>query len=47
MTIVFNVDDLLIIGNDEGMIQQTQQALSIEFEMTDLGLMHYCMGIEV
>ena len=47
VTIVLYVDDLLIIGNDEDMIQQTWQALNIEFEMIDLGLVHYCLGIEV
>lgn len=47
MTIVLYVDDLLITGNDEDLIQQTRKALSTEFEMTDLGLLHYCLGIEV
>ena len=47
MTIVLYVNDLLITGNDEDLIQQTRKALSTEFEMTDLGLLHYCLGIEV
>ena len=47
MTIVLYVDDLLITGNDEDLIQQTRKALSTEFEMIDLGLLHYCLGIEV
>ena len=42
VTIVLYVDDLLITGNDEDLIQQTRKALSTEFEMTDLGLLHYC-----
>ena len=45
--IVLYVDDLPITGNDEDLIQQTRKALSIEFKMTDLGLLHYCLGIEV
>ena len=46
MTIVLYVDDLLITRNDKDLIQQTRKALSIEFEMKDLGLLHYYLGIE-
>jgi len=41
------VDDLIIIGNHEELIKWTRKELSIEFEMTDLGLIHYCLRIEV
>ena len=46
MTIVLYVDDLLITRNDEDLIQQTRKASSTDFEMIDLGLLHYCLGIE-
>ena len=29
------------------LLQVTRKKLSTEFEMPDLGLMHYCLGIEV
>ena len=45
--IVLCVDDLFIIGDHEYLIQKTKNALGTEFEMTDLGLLHYCLGIEV
>ena len=47
MVIVLYVDDLIIIGDHEKMLQQLRESLSSEFEMTDLGLMHFCLGIEV
>ena len=45
--VVLYVDDLNITGNDEDMVNRTREILSLEFEMTDLGLMHFCLGIEV
>ena len=40
------VDDLLLTGED-GMIAYTKRKLAIEFEMKDLGMMHYFLGMEV
>lgn len=40
------VDDLLIIG-DEHVIKKCKQDLSAEFEMKDLGLLHYFLGLEI
>ena len=40
------VDDLFVIGGD-GFIADTKRNLSFEFEMKDLGMMHYFLGIEV
>lgn len=47
MVIILYVDDLIITGSHEQRIVQTQELLCQEFEMTNLGLMHYCLGIEV
>ena len=41
------VDDLTLAGDNDAKISQTKKALCTEFEMTDLGLMHYCLGVEV
>lgn len=40
------VDDLLITGSDEGCITKFKSGLIKDFEMTDLGLMTYFLGIE-
>ena len=40
------VDDLFVIGMD-GLIVDTKRNLAVEFEMKDLGMMHYFIGMEV
>lgn len=45
--IVLYVDDLLITGNNGKLIEQVKTHLSNEFDMKDLGLVHYCLGLEV
>ena len=47
MIVVLYVDDLVITGSHEEKISQTKQMLGREFEMTNLGLMHFYLGIEV
>lgn len=44
--LVLYVDDLFMIGT-EPLIIQCKRDLSSEFEMKDLGLMHYFLGLEV
>lgn len=41
------VDDLIYTGNDSLMFDIFKKSMMEEFEMTDLGLMHYFLGIEV
>ena len=41
------VDDMLvIIGHDENIILAFKDALQKTFEMSDLGLLHYYLGIQ-
>ena len=40
------VDDLFVTGMD-GLIADTKRKLAAEFEMKDLGMMHYFLGMEV
>jgi hypothetical protein len=40
------VDDVFLTGS-ERLIVECKQALTVEFEMKDLGLMHYFLGLEV
>jgi hypothetical protein len=44
--LVLYVDDLFLTG-EENLIAQTKRELSVEFEMKDLGFMHYFLGLEV
>ena len=46
MTIVLCVDDLILIGDDQ-LIMSCKEDLTREFEMKDMGLMHYFLGMEV
>jgi hypothetical protein len=44
--LILYVDDLFLT-EDEGLISQCKRELISEFEMKDLGLMHYFLGLEV
>jgi hypothetical protein len=46
LILVLYVDDLFLIGS-ERLIVECKQALTAKFEMKDLGLMHYFLGLEV
>ncbi|KAL8104868.1 hypothetical protein AgCh_028873 [Apium graveolens] len=41
------VDDLIFTGNNDDDIEEFKNNMMQEFEMTDLGLLHYFLGIEV
>jgi len=45
--LVVYVDDILMIGNNDSYIASINKELSKIFEMTDLGYVHYYLGIEV
>ena len=44
--VLLYVDDLFVTGMD-GLIADTKRKLVAEFEMKDLGMMHYFLGMEV
>jgi hypothetical protein len=46
MILAIYVDDLFLIGS-ESLIVERKHALDSEFEMKDLGMMHYFLGLEV
>jgi hypothetical protein len=46
LILVLYVDDLFLTG-DEQLIADCKKNLVAEFEMKDLGLMHYFLGLEV
>ncbi|GJY60111.1 retrovirus-related pol polyprotein from transposon TNT 1-94 [Tanacetum coccineum] len=41
------VDDLLFTGNDTVMFEKFKKSVMAEFDMSDLGRLHYFLGIEV
>jgi Reverse transcriptase (RNA-dependent DNA polymerase) len=41
------VDDLIFTGNNRDMIEKFKLKMTKEFEMIDLGLMSYFLGLEV
>ena len=45
--IIIYMDDLVLTGDHEECIGQTQEYLKTEFEMTHLGILHYFLGIKV
>ena len=46
MILLLYVDDLFVIGMD-GLIADMKRKLAVEFEMKNLGMMHYFLGMEV
>ena len=46
MILLLYVDDLFLIGEDNP-INECKKKLIVEFEMKDLGMMHYFLGLEV
>ncbi|KAJ3701279.1 hypothetical protein LUZ61_004984 [Rhynchospora tenuis] len=47
MFVALYVDDMIFMGNNNEMIEKFKLEMSKEFEMTDLGLMSYFLGLEV
>lgn len=47
LVVCLYVDDLIYTGTNPIMVQEFKKAMMAEFEMTDLGLMKYFLGIQV
>ncbi|XP_026445445.1 uncharacterized protein LOC113346062 [Papaver somniferum] len=41
------IDDLIFTGNNPTMFEEFKKTMTREFEMTDIGLMSYYLGLEV
>lgn len=41
------VDDLIYTGNNQTLLDKLKQSMTTKFDMSDLGFMHYFLGIEV
>lgn len=44
LILVLNVDDLFLVGSSR-LIEDCKRNLTTKFEMRDLGLMHYFLGL--
>eukprot|EP00253_Pinus_taeda_P005715 PITA_05715 len=47
LIVVLYVDDVIFTGNDDYLIENFKAVMKEEFEMTDMGLLRYFLGIEV
>eukprot|EP00253_Pinus_taeda_P030765 PITA_30765 len=47
LIVVLYVDDVIFTGNDDYLIKNFKSVIKEEFEMTDMGLLRYFLGIEV
>jgi hypothetical protein len=45
--LVIYVDDIIITGSDKRDIEQIESNMSKTFDIVDLGLLHYYLGVEV
>ena len=47
LIVVLYVDDVIFTGNDDYLIENFKTVMKEEFQMTDMGLLRYFLGIEV
>ena len=47
LIVVLYVDDVIFTGNDAYVIENFKTVMKNEFEMTNMGLLRYFLGIEV
>lgn len=47
LLVCFYVDDLILKGNNPVLFEAFKKAVSLAFEMTDIALMSYYLGLEV
>ncbi|XP_050884631.1 uncharacterized mitochondrial protein AtMg00810-like [Lathyrus oleraceus] len=47
LLVALYVDDLIFLGSTDQMIEEFKSTMTREFEMTDLGLMRFFLGLEV
>ena len=45
--VVIYVDDLIITGDNQSFIAETKKKLHAQFDMTDMGLLHFFLGLEI
>jgi len=46
LIVIIYVDDLIILASNVSTLKWLKSRLEVEFEMSDLGELHYCLGLE-
>jgi hypothetical protein len=46
LIVIIYVDDLIILASNVSILKWLKSRLEDEFEMSDLGELHYCLGVE-
>jgi len=46
LIVIIYVDDLIILASNVSILKWLKSRLEDEFEMSDLGGLHYCLGVE-
>jgi hypothetical protein len=46
LRVIIYVDDLIILASNVSILKWLKSRLEDEFEMSDLGGLHYCFGVE-
>jgi Reverse transcriptase (RNA-dependent DNA polymerase) len=47
LIIALYVDDMIFMGNSKRLIDEFKREMKLEFEMIDLGMMRYFLGLEI
>lgn len=47
LVVCIYVDDLIVTGDDENMVEEFKTTMKNEFKMSDLGLLNYFLGMEI
>jgi Reverse transcriptase (RNA-dependent DNA polymerase) len=47
LIVTLYVDDLIFMENNQKLIDELKKVMKLEFEMTDLGMMRYFLGLEI
>jgi len=47
LIVCLNVDDLIYTRNDSAMFENFKKSMMVEFDMSNLGMMHYFLGIKM
>ena len=46
LVVIVYVDDLIILASDTTKMEDLKAKLEAEYDMSDLGELHYCLGVE-
>lgn len=47
LIVALHVDDLVFTGNNEKMVEEFKVEMMKQYEISDMGLLHYFIGIEI